>query len=66
MTASGMGRSAGLLLLAPGLNPFAEGTEEESLWDRGWRKAVSEVLMARDAERRRKLSAECSREGEFG
>lgn len=54
MSAASLGRSAGLLLLSPSLNPFAPSDPQESAWDKAWRAAVSEILMARDAERRRK------------
>ena len=59
MSATSLGRAAGLLLLSPSLNPFAPSDPQESAWEKGWRSAVAEVLEQRDQERRRKLSAEC-------
>lgn len=62
---SSLGRSAGMLLLSPSLNPFAPSDPQESAWEKSWRAAVSEVLQMRDQERRRKLSAECSGDNDF-
>ena len=59
MSAMSLGRSAGLLLLSPGLNPFPEWSQDEKDWDRAWRLAAYEVLEERNQERRRKVSSEC-------
>jgi len=67
MTPAAEGRKAGLALLSPSVNPFADSDPRSVEWDREWRAASAQIIFERDAERRRRagcLAAEpCSEIG---